>query len=49
MACHDIGRLLLLITVSCYILLLNNDEPSNYVEAVMRLNYEKCLGAMRSK
>jgi hypothetical protein len=31
------------------ILLLDNDEPMSYMKATMEPNYEKWLGAMKSK
>jgi hypothetical protein len=39
----------LLTTEQCDILLLDNDEPMTYTEAMMGPNSEKWLGAMESK
>jgi hypothetical protein len=39
----------LLTTEQHDVLLLDNDEPVTYMEAMMGPNHEKCLGAMESK
>lgn len=42
---HTTNRLLILITMQCDILLLDNEYPLNYMDVVMGLDYEKRLGA----
>jgi hypothetical protein len=47
--CHTTKKFTLLTTEKRDILLLNNDEPMTYTEAVMGPDSEKWLGAMESK
>jgi hypothetical protein len=48
-ACRATKKLTLLTTEQCNILLLNNDKPMTYMEAMMGPNSEKWLGAMKSE
>jgi hypothetical protein len=48
-ACHATEMFTLLTTEQCDILLLDNDEPMTYTEAMMGPDSEKWLGAMESE
>jgi hypothetical protein len=48
-ACLTIEKLILLTTEKCDILLLDNDEPMTYTEAMMGPDSEKWLGAIESE
>jgi hypothetical protein len=47
--CHATKKFTLLTTEQCDILLLDNDEPMTYTEAMMGPDSEKWLGAMESE
>jgi hypothetical protein len=46
---HATKKFTFLTTEQCDILLLDNDEPMTYTEAMMGPNFEKWLGAMQSE
>jgi hypothetical protein len=46
---HATVKSTLLTMEQCDVLLLGNDEPMNYTEAMMRPDFEKWLGAMESE
>jgi hypothetical protein len=48
-ACRASKKFTLLTTEQHDVLLLDNDEPVTYMEAMMGPNHEKCLGALESK
>jgi hypothetical protein len=48
-ACHTTEKFTLLTTEKCDILLLDNDEPITYMEAMMGPDFEKWLGAIESE